>query len=261
MVSNLDMGSDKSPLVLLHGLAMSGKVWSDVVPLVSTSHQVHTPTADGHRGGVAARRRPATTTDMVDAAERYLDENGLERPHLAGNSMGGFVAIELARRGRAASVCALSPAGFWAAGDGFQKKALGQLQLGVTIGRRTRFVLPLIYRSTRLRRLILRDVAAHGDRISTSRALRMIDDGIGCTVLADLCTADWVVEPLVSAPCPITITWGAEETFLPPGAFDSRIAQASVRTLPGVGHVPMLDDPNLVARTILSTTRIDSDER
>ena len=50
---------------------------------------------------------------MVDAAESFLDEHGLARPHLAGNSLGGWVAIELARRGCAASVCAFSPAGFW----------------------------------------------------------------------------------------------------------------------------------------------------
>jgi pimeloyl-ACP methyl ester carboxylesterase len=108
MVSNFSMDSANSPLVLMHGLAMSGNAWREVVPLVSGHHRVYAPTADGHRGGSAAPRRPATMADMVDAAERYLDECGLDRPHLAGNSMGGLVAIELARRGRAASVCAFS---------------------------------------------------------------------------------------------------------------------------------------------------------
>jgi pimeloyl-ACP methyl ester carboxylesterase len=108
MVSNFGVDSTKPPLVLFHGLAMSGNAWREVVPLVSGHHRVYAPTADGHRGGSAAQRRRTTMTDMVDAAERYLDECGLDRPHLAGNSMGGFVAIELARRGRAASVCAFS---------------------------------------------------------------------------------------------------------------------------------------------------------
>jgi pimeloyl-ACP methyl ester carboxylesterase len=254
MVSNFHMDSNKPPLVLLHGLAMSGNVWREVVPLVSGYHQVHTPTADGHRGGSAAQRRPATMTDMVDAAERYLDESGLDRPHLAGNSMGGFVAIELARRGRSATVCAFSPAGFWTTGDGFQKRAFGRLQRGVVMGRLSRPVLPLVYRSAKLRRLILRDIASHGDRISASRALEVIDDGIECTVLADLCAADFLMTRLDPAPCPITIAWGEKETFLCPGAYDGRIPQASVNTLPDVGHVPMLDDPKLVARTILATT-------
>jgi pimeloyl-ACP methyl ester carboxylesterase len=122
------MASDKPPLVLLHGTAMSGNAWQDVVPLLSDHHEAFTPTAFGHRGGPPVQRRPATITDVVDAAERYLDERGLERPHLAGNSLGGLVAIELARRGRAATVCAFSPAGFWSAG--FQALAMGKIQRG-----------------------------------------------------------------------------------------------------------------------------------
>ena len=116
-VPNFLMASDKPPLVLLHGTAMSGNAWQDVVPLLSNDHEVFTPTALGHHGGPPVQRPPATITDVVDAAERYLDEDvDLEQPHLAGNSLGGFVAIELARRGRAATVCAFSPAGFWSAG-------------------------------------------------------------------------------------------------------------------------------------------------
>jgi pimeloyl-ACP methyl ester carboxylesterase len=254
VVSNANVDANKPALVLLHGLAMSGSAWREVVPRLSAHHEVYTPTADGHRGGRAARRRPATIADMVDGAERYLDERGLDRPHLAGNSMGGFVAIELVRRGRAATVCALSPAGFWTTGDGFQRRALGQLQRGVAMGRRSRPVVPLVYRSAALRRLILRDIAAHGDRIPANRAVEILDDGLECTVLGDLCAADWLVTPLDPTPCPITIAWGENETLLPPGAYDRRIPQATVTTLPGVGHVPMFDDPDLVARTILAVT-------
>lgn len=118
MVSDFVMASDKPPLVLLHPFLLSGNVWRDVVPLVSSYHQVFTPTLLGHCGGPPVQRRPVRIWDVIDAAEEYLDEHGLHRPHLAGNSMGGFVALELARRGRAATVCALSPAGFWSTGNG-----------------------------------------------------------------------------------------------------------------------------------------------
>ena len=170
--------------------------------------------------------------------------------------MGGFVAIELARRGRAATVCAFSPAGLWTAGDGFQRRAFGRLQRGVALGRVTRPLLPAVYRSAMLRRMILRDVAFRADRISADRALAFIDDGIGCEVLAALCAADWVMEPLDPVPCPITIAWGEKEALVPAGVLErvDRIPQASVTVLPGVGHVPMVDDPGLVARTLLSTT-------
>jgi pimeloyl-ACP methyl ester carboxylesterase len=248
------MASDKPPLVLLHGTAMSGNAWQDVVPLLSDHHEVFTPTALGHRGGPPVQRRPATITDVVDAAQRYLDERGLERPHLAGNSMGGFMAIELARRGRAATVCAFSPAGFWSAG--FQALAMGKIQQGIALARRVRSILPFMYKSATVRRLILRDVAWHGDRLSADRALEATDEGIDCAILADLCAADWQIAPLDPLPCPITIAWGEKETLLPVEAHGKteRIPQASIKTLPGVGHVPMIDDPDLVARTILAAT-------
>ncbi len=170
--------------------------------------------------------------------------------------MGGFVAIELARRGRAATVCAFSPGGLWTAGDGFQKRAFGRLQRGIALGRLTRPVLPFVYRSPTLRRLILRDVAFRGDRISADRAIEFIDDGIGCTVLADLCGAEWYIAALDPPPCPITIAWGDKETLLPAAAHRTirPVSQATIVTLPNGGHVPMVDDPGLVARTILTTT-------
>jgi pimeloyl-ACP methyl ester carboxylesterase len=253
-VSNFLMASDKPPLVLLHGITMSGNAWQDVVPLLSNHHEVFTPTALGHRGGPSVKRRPATITDVVNAAERYLDERGLERPHLAGNSLGGFVAIELARRGRAATVCTFSPIGFWSAG--FQPRAFNKLQRGIALARRVRSILPFMYKSATVRRLILRDVAWHGDRLSADRALAMIDEGIDCAILADLCAADWQIARLDPVPCPITIAWGEKETLLPVEAHGKteRIPQASIRTLPGVSHVPMIDDPGLVARTILAVT-------
>ena len=94
------MTAEKSPLVLLHSATASGRIWQDVVPLLSEHHDVHAPTLLGHRGGPAIQHHPAGVSDMVDAAESFLDEHGLARPHLAGNSLGGWVAIELARTTR-----------------------------------------------------------------------------------------------------------------------------------------------------------------
>jgi pimeloyl-ACP methyl ester carboxylesterase len=219
------MASDKPPLVL-HGIAMAGNAWQDVVPLLYDHHEVFTPTALGHCGRPPVQRRPATVIDVVDAAERYLDERGLERPHLAGNSMGGFVAIELARRGRAAGVCAFSPIGFWSAD--FQPRAFNKLQRGIALARLVRSILPLMYKSASVRRLILRDVAWHGDRLSADRALEIIDDGIDCAILADLCASDWQIARLDPLPCPITIAGGRKRHSFPsrhtvrPSAFRKR---------------------------------------
>ncbi|HEX3288646.1 MAG TPA: alpha/beta fold hydrolase [Mycobacterium sp.] len=93
------MTSGQSALVLLHGLTMSESAWRGVVPLLADHHQVHTPNALGHRGGPSVQRRPVTMNDVLDAARHYLDERGLDRPHLAGNSLGAYMASPTRRLG------------------------------------------------------------------------------------------------------------------------------------------------------------------
>jgi pimeloyl-ACP methyl ester carboxylesterase len=137
-MSDCVMASDKPALVLLHGLNASGLAWQAVIPLLSGHHLVYAPTAPGHRGGPPPQRRPATASDLVNSAEGYLDEEGLQRPHLVGHSMGGYLAIELARRGRAATVCALAPGGFWASGDGLRAETKSKVQGGAGMVRLVR---------------------------------------------------------------------------------------------------------------------------
>jgi len=254
------MASDGTALVLLHGLTWSGDTaWQELIPRLSDHHQVYAPTALGHRGGPSVQRRPVTMSDVVDAAEHYLDERGLDRPHLVGNSVGGYIAIELARRGRAATVCALSPAGFWSAGDGLQTEVFKVVHKNIASGRRFRPLAPLLFKSATVRRLGMRDAACHGDRMSAARIVAIADDGIASTAVADdLSASEWQIQPLNPLPCPVTIAWSEKDALLPVAIYrknaQERLPQATFTVLPGVGHAPMIDDPALVARTILAVT-------
>ena len=252
------MTESKPDLVLLHGVTMSGSAWSDVIPLLSQAHRVHAPTALGHRGGAPApARRPVTLGDMVDDAERILDDLGLDRPHLAGNSMGGWMSIELARRGRAASVCALSPAGMWSIGSASQDHAVTRLRREVTLTRVSRPIAPLALKLAAVRRIAMRDIAWRADRLTPAAALTAADDLLGCAVTVDLLGTREHLEPLDPVPCPITVAWGQHDRIFPVdvnGAIArDRIPQATFTVLTGVGHVPMIDDPALVADTIIGT--------
>ena len=217
-MSDLGVGSGKPALVLLHPFLLSGNVWQDVVPLLSSYHQVFTPTLLGHRGGPPVQRRPAAIWDVVDAAEEYLNERGLERPHLAGNSAGGFVALELARRGRAATVCALSPAGFWSTADGSKARADKKVHRTATLSRLAVPVGPLIFKSAIVRRFALRflNTAYHGDRLAAATLNEMCRDTVGCTVINELFSTDEEqIAPLDPLPCPITIAWSEKDSLLP----------------------------------------------
>ena len=257
------MASDRSPLVLLHPILVSGKVWQDVVPLLSDYHQVFTPTLLGHSGGPQAQRRPATVWDVIDAAEGYLDENDLQRPHLAGNSLGGFVAIELARRGRASTVCAFSPAGFWTSGRGSPALAPAARKLHkiAAMSRLAAPVGPLVFKSAVVRRLSLRlfNSARHGERVPAGKLVELTRTVAGCSVGREVLSTDEEhVAPLDPLPCPITLAWSEKDSMFPVGTYGQvareRLPRARFEILPDVAHVPMFDDPELVARTILDVT-------
>lgn len=245
------------PLVLLHGVTNGERVWHPVVPLLAEHHDVIVPVALAHAGGRKVTRRPVDHVDVVDDAERTLDELGLEAPHLAGNSMGGWVALDLARRGRAKTVCALSPAGLWDS-DEARTRVLRFLVRNVRDTRRARRVLPQLSRSKGFRRWALRKGVAYGDRVSRAEFIALVDEALGGECVEDIALLTSELEPLDPQPCPITIAWAERDRVFPIGPYLARARQvvpgARFTVLEDVGHVPMLDDPRLVAETILETT-------
>ncbi|MES1193689.1 MAG: alpha/beta hydrolase [Solirubrobacterales bacterium] len=244
------------PLVLLHGVTTSARAWHRVTPLLSDDFTVVTPTALGHCGGRPAVARPARIADVVDDAERTLDELGIETAHLAGNSMGGWVALELARRGRARTVCALSPAGTWDASSREHRATRAVLRRARTDTQRSHRLLPLALHVPAIRRFALRSTAADGARVPREEILGAVQDLLGCAVVEDLLDTVESLPLLDPVPCPVTIAWCGEDRLLLEsvnGAMARTLVPGARHlTLPGVGHVPMLDDPALVAATIRS---------
>src|SRR6476661_8295422 len=116
---------DREPLVLIHGFTGTGRIWDPVVPLLAAHHDVHAPTLAGHCGGATVPAdAKASLTILVDDLEAQLDRAGLATAHLAGNSLGGWLALELAARGRARSVVCLSPAGGWESGSREERRII-----------------------------------------------------------------------------------------------------------------------------------------
>ena len=119
-------GGSGSPLVLLHGFTGSWRIWDLVLPALEREHDVFAPTLPGHAGGPPADE--VTQDAILDAVERQIDELGWETAHIVGNSLGGYIALHLAARGRARTAVALAPAGGWAPGDDSYKEMLARVR-------------------------------------------------------------------------------------------------------------------------------------
>jgi pimeloyl-ACP methyl ester carboxylesterase len=108
---------------------------------------------------------------------------------------------------------------------------------------------------------MLRNFVCHGERLSADRALDLyFTDPRDCTIMDDLAASGEVPEPLDPLPCPITLAWSEVDRMVPAEPY-GRMARELVPgatwiILPGVGHNPMIDDPGLVARTILAVTGV-----
>jgi pimeloyl-ACP methyl ester carboxylesterase len=94
------------------------------LPTLERHHDVLAVTLAGHAGGPPTEGE-ITDALLADAVERAMDEAGFETAHIVGNSLGGYVALQLASRGRAQTVVALAPAGGWGQGDETYKELLG----------------------------------------------------------------------------------------------------------------------------------------
>ena len=235
------------PIVLMHGSGLDRAVWDPVVPLLAREHEVYAVDLPGFGASPVLDGEPT-----VAALAAAVEELGLERPHVAGNSLGGGIAIELGRRGWAGSVCALSPIGFAAGRERAYARGLlkgihamaGALdpRAGLAYGgplRRTALMSLIVARP----RNVPGPAAAHMNHATASAA------GWDATLPA---VTSWV--PGMPS-CPTTIAWAEHDRLL----LTARQAPRAQRLLPGArhlrlhgcGHVPTYDDPAQVARAIL----------
>ena len=248
-------GGTGEPLVLLHGATSSWKCWRNVIPLLTDTFDVFAPNLPGH-GGLPRPLRPHTISDLADELEAQLDAAGIDTAHVVGNSLGGWLAVELAMRGRARSVVALSPAGGWQAGEERVIKHFYSMRRWARLGR---FIPAFMLRSGRLRRFALRAACEHGERLTARQALASAKSARAC-VLEDFSALGDGLESqrYAGLTTPVLIAWSEHDRIIPAADYTERwrreVPSAAWTTLADVGHCPMYDDPHLVARTVLEST-------
>ena len=252
-------GGDGPPLVLIHGYANTWRVWEPVLPALTEHHDVLAPTLCGHHEGEPlAEGVEATVGALTDGIERAMDAAGFDTAHVAGNSLGGWVALDLGRRGRALSVNCLAPAGGWEHGSRAERRLRRLFTMGRKLNDRFLPYAARLVRRPRVRKLMFRDVMRHPERLTPAQAAARMEAMTGCTVFWELMETimrdgppDWLGE----VDAPTLVAWPEFDRILPEKGhsepFRELVRGAEWRILPGVGHVPMADDPGLVSRTIL----------
>jgi pimeloyl-ACP methyl ester carboxylesterase len=249
------------PLVLLHGIGHHWQAWRPVIAQLIPSFEVIACDSPGFgRSDPLPAGVPPTVDAYADAFERFFAELGLVRPAVAGNSMGGAIALELARRKAVSSVTALSPAGFWTP----RERRFAQLSLGLlgSVPRPLRPAVRALAATGPGRAALFKQTFGWPTRMPAEEACATLDDAWAAPALAGALAAfdryDFTAGEELRG-TPVTIAWGRHDRLL----LYSRQAARARRRLPWAqhvtletGHVPFFDDPAAVAQTIrLTATR------
>ena len=243
------------PLVLVHGISHRRQAWHPVAEQLAEHREVILFDLPGHGGSPELVTDGRSVKDVLqDQLLELFFELDLERPHIAGNSLGGRIALEAAADGLVSSATGLSPAGFWKGDLDFLyiRAHFAALQASARIAGPAA---PTLARSDLARKVLLSSLMAHGERVDAEHFL----GDLRCMVAArpalkrifkEGAPFDRPVDPDI----PVTIAWGTKDRVLLP--YQGRRARTQLPDaehvwLEGSGHVPMSDDVKGVVDVLL----------
>jgi pimeloyl-ACP methyl ester carboxylesterase len=247
--------------VCLHGFTDTWRTWELVLPTLERHHDVLALTLAGHAGGPPIDGDVSDAV-LADAVERAMDDAGFESAHIAGNSLGGYVALQLASRGRAQTVVALAPAGGWAPGDESYKHTLGFFSTMQELLKAAAPHAEAIVASADGRRRATEYIATNFEHIPAELLAHQMRGAATCDAvfaLIDHATREGWSLDAEEITCPVRIVWGTDDRLLPWPAAAARfrndwLPHADWVELEGIGHCPQLDIPLETAQLILGFT-------
>ncbi|WP_413116470.1 alpha/beta fold hydrolase [Streptomyces sp. CY1] len=247
------------PLVLLHGIGHHWQAWEPVLDILAVDREVIAVDLPGFGASDALPDGiPYDLDGVIPVLGALFEALGVKRPDVAGNSLGGLFALELGRLGLVRSVTALSPAQFW--NEAERRYAFGVLS-AMRAGAR---VLPpplvaWLARGAAGRAALTGAIYARPARRSPAAVVaetRAMREAVGFDAMLAAGDSEMFTHDIPDVP--VTIAWGSRDRVLPrrQGVRAKRVIPgARLVRLPGCGHVPMNDDPALVARVILDGSR------
>jgi pimeloyl-ACP methyl ester carboxylesterase len=233
----------------VHGFTDTWRTWEPVLPRLESRFEVFAPTLPGHAGGPELPAAGASDEALIQAVEAELDRLGWEAPAIAGNSLGGYVGLRLAERGRARSVVALAPAGGWEPGDPAIGDVLGYFRTMAAMVRDAAPRAAEIASTAAGRARATIAYASTADHLSADLVAHQIRGANACDLgpLVEFAEREgWPLDPERVA-CPVRFVWGTEDKILVlPGAaarFRSGFPQSEWAEIESAGHCPQLDHP------------------
>ena len=249
LLNHLRTGTGE-PIILLHPLGAELVVWEPVAGPLAEEREVIAVDMPGFGRSPALPDGTSPTPQALAAAVAdFLDTLGLDRVHVAGNSLGGWVGLELAKAGRALSVAAISSAGFW-------RQPLGP-RPGPDPRRAGRLLLPalsLVVRTRRGRNLLLRGSVGHPERVPPRAAARLVRAYVTAPAYeaANMAMRSTVFSGAEQIEVPVTLAWGSLDRLVSPPR--TTPAGWATRVLHDCGHIPTWDDPDQVSRLLLEAS-------
>ena len=248
------------PILMLHPFLCSQNVWRTVADQLADTgrFEVLAPTMVGHHGGARAHSWFMDTAALVDDVERRMDQLGWQTAHIVGNSLGGWVAFELERRGRARSVTAIAPAGGWGQHSVTKYETVLKFVLGGPALIAARLLGPRILDLPFARRIATLPISGPADGPSQPDLVALVEDATHCTAYLQLLVKTLRLPGLleladVAMPTQLVVC-EKDRVFPNPRGhrhfLDNLPGHADVIELAGVGHIPMLEAPGRVTEVI-----------
>jgi pimeloyl-ACP methyl ester carboxylesterase len=259
MRAPIHLGSGE-PVLLLHPFLLSQAVWQTVARQLADTgrYEVFAPTLAGHHGGPPADTWFLSSAVLADHVERQLDDLGWQTAHIVGNSLGGWVAFELERRGRARTVTGIAPAGGWTRWSPTKFEVIGKFVAGMPMWALARLLGARALRLPLSRRLATLAISGTPHGISEHELAGCVDDVAHCPAYYRLLVKSLLLPGLVElarTAVPAHLVVCERDRVVPPSRFSRYFstqlpAGTQVSWLDGVGHIPMFEAPGRLTEVI-----------
>ena len=212
-----EVAGQGEPVVLVHGLSGSTLWWNRTVPALAARYRVYLVDLPGF-GSMRRAEGGFVLSEAAGWLSSWMETVGLERAHLVGHSMGGYISIVLAakRPELVRRLVLVAPA-------------------GVPVGRSVHgYLLPLLragrYMTPGFLPVLARDALRTGPLTLLGAAREIL--------------AEDVRSHLRGIEAPTLLIWGQWDTLVPPSAGDvmrEEIPMSRLLVIEGAGHVPMFE--------------------